>query len=175
MKTQHLLDARPDWDLVICAGAAGALVDELSPGDIVVATETVEHDIRNKFGKPLLLSSASAATALAELRRSGPTTPATFNIHFGPIARGHEDVVDAERRGEIRLLTGALAVAWEGAGGARACHFSGVPFIEIRGITDHASRQSPVDFETNLASALRHSVELLSAWARMGLCFSGSA
>jgi adenosylhomocysteine nucleosidase len=164
IQTQHLLDAGPHWDLVICAGAAGALVDELSPGDIVIATETVEHDIRNKFGKPLLPRYVSATSILAELK-GGPITPSTFNIHFGPIASGDEDVVDVERRREIHLLTGALAVAWEGAGGARACHFSGVPFIEIRGITDQANSQASADFEMNLASAMRHIAELLSAWS----------
>src|SRR6266478_4000180 len=46
--------------LVICAGAAGALVNGLSIGDVVVATETVEHDIRNKFGLPLLPRFGSA-------------------------------------------------------------------------------------------------------------------
>ena len=168
IQTQHLLDARPDWDLVICAGAAGALVDELFPGDIVVATETVEHDIRNKFGKPLLPRYASAANALADLR-NGLITPFAFNVRFGPIASGDEDVVDVERRREIHLQTGALAVAWEGAGGARACHFSGVPFIEIRGITDRADMQAPSDFEANLARAMRHIVELLSEWSRKGL------
>ncbi len=168
IQTQHLLDAHPNWDLVICAGAAGALVDDLSPGDIVVATETVEHDIHNKFGKPLLPRYASATTALAELR-SGLITPATFNIHFGPIASGDEDVVDAERRKEIHSRTGALAVAWEGAGGARACHFSGVPFIEIRGITDHANSQAPADFKVNLTSAMRHIAELFSVWLRKEL------
>ncbi len=165
IQTQHLLDVRPDWDLVICAGAAGALVDELSPGDIVIATETVEHDIHNKFGKPLLPRYAGATAALAELR-SGVMTPATFNIYFGPIASGDEDVVDVERRKEIHLLTGALAVAWEGVGGARACHFSSVPFIEIRGITDRANGQASADFEVNLADAMRHIAELFSAWSR---------
>ena len=163
IQTQHLLDIQPGWDLVICAGAAGALVDELSPGDIVIATETVEHDIRNKFGQPLLPRYASAAIALAELR-SVPLAPATFNLHFGPIASGDEDVVDVERRKEIHRQTGALAVAWEGAGGARACHFSGVPFIEVRGITDRANSQAALDFKKNLASAMQHIAELFKAW-----------
>jgi adenosylhomocysteine nucleosidase len=54
VQTQHLLDAYSGWSLVICLGTAGALLKGLSVGDIVVATETVEHDIHNKCGKPLL-------------------------------------------------------------------------------------------------------------------------
>ena len=44
----------PSVQLVICAGAAGSLVPKLSVGDIVVGTETVEHDYRLLFAtRPL--------------------------------------------------------------------------------------------------------------------------
>ena len=49
LQTQHLLDTDAGWGLVICAGAAGALADEVIVGDVVVATATVEHDYQNKF------------------------------------------------------------------------------------------------------------------------------
>jgi adenosylhomocysteine nucleosidase len=167
LQTQHLLDACSDWDVVICAGAAGALVDALSPGDVVVATQTVEHDIRNKFGKPLLPRFRSAETMLAALREELSVRTA-FTVHFGPIASGDEDVVHPERRRAIHQLTGALAVAWEGAGGARACHFSGVPYIEVRGITDHANSQAAADFKMNVTSAMRHIATLITARASGG-------
>lgn len=167
LQTQHLLDAGPDWDVVICVGAAGALVDALVPGDIVVATETVEHDIRNRFSAPLLPRFRSADTVLAALR-DGLSAQTAYAVHFGPIASGDEDVVDRERRRAIHQLTGALAVAWEGAGGARACHFSGVPFIEVRGITDHANSQAAADFKLHLPGAIRHVARLITAWASSG-------
>lgn len=163
LQTQHLLDACSDWDVVICAGAAGALVDALLPGDVVVATETVEHDIRNQFGPPRLPRFRSADTVLAALREGLSALPAC-TVHFGPMASGDEDVVDRERRRAIHQLTGALAVAWEGAGGARACHFSGVPFIEVRGITDHANSQAAADFKLHLPRAMRHVARLITAW-----------
>ena len=37
-QTQHLLDTCSNWDLIICAGAAGALADKVSVGDIVVGS-----------------------------------------------------------------------------------------------------------------------------------------
>lgn len=161
-QTQHLLDVSPDWDLVICAGAAGSLVDELPPGDIVVATETIEHDIRSKFGDPLLPRFAGAETAVKELKNQSAFT--SFRVHFGPVASGDEDVVDPDRRREIQQLTGALAVAWEGAGGARACQFSGVPFVEIRGITDRADHRAASHFHVNLNTAMRNAAALITAW-----------
>ena len=59
--------------------------------------------------------------------------------------------------GAIKILrTGALAVAWEGAGGARACHFSGIPFLEIRGITDSADSDAASDFRATLEGTSFH-------------------
>jgi adenosylhomocysteine nucleosidase len=55
-------------------------------------------------------------------------------------------------------------VAWEGAGGARACAFSQVPFVEIRGITDTADHNAASSFETNLALAMGNIAQLLVAW-----------
>jgi len=166
VQTQHLLDVCPAWDLVICAGAAGALVDVLPVGDVVIATETVEHDIHNRFGKPLLPRFAGAGVALSGLR-SMASHAATFQVHFGPIASGDEDVVDTDRRRMLHQRTRALAVAWEGAGGARACHFSGIPFVEVRGIADEADSDAASDFEKNLGGTMKNVATLMASWLRM--------
>jgi len=163
VQTQYLLDICPGWDLVICAGAAGALVDGLSVGDVVVATDTVEHDIRNKFGKPLLPKFGGAEAIVSGLRSVAPLCK-SFQVHFGPIASGDEDVVDISRRSALRRQTDALAVAWEGAGGARACHFSGVSFVEIRGITDEAMEGAASDFEEHLESVMGNVATLVTSW-----------
>jgi adenosylhomocysteine nucleosidase len=165
VQTQHLLDFCPDHSLVICAGAAGALVDNLSVGDIVVATETVEHDINNKFGSPLLPRFRGAENLIAEFR-SMSLVSNSFRVHFGPIASGDEDVVDTERRRVLHELTGGLAVAWEGAGGARACQFNDTPFVEVRGMTDGADGDAPSDFEANLESVMRNVATLITHWAK---------
>lgn len=165
VQTQHLLDMCPGLHLVICAGAAGALVDGLAIGDVVVATETVEHDIRNKFGTPLLPRFGSAKAIVETMQKLPPATR-TFHVHFGPIASGDEDVIDVARRQEIHHFTGALAVAWEGAGGARACQFNGLPFVEIRGVTDSANSTAAADFKMNLYRALCNVARFITLWAK---------
>lgn len=163
VKTQHLLDACPDWDLVICAGAAGGLVDDVSVGDVVVATATVEHDYQNKFAKRRLPKFDGAQDAIAELKRL--RTPSDeFVVHFAPIASGDEDIVDGERRNAVHELTGASAVAWEGIGGAKACAFSKAPFLEIRGITDDANHHAPSDFKQNLEVAMSNVATFITCW-----------
>ena len=88
----------------------------------------------------------------------------SFRVHFGPIASGDEDVVETERGKELHESTGALAVAWEGAGGARACAFSSIPFVEIRGVTDTANHTAASDFAENLELAMNNLATLITSW-----------
>lgn len=165
VQTQHLIERCPDVRVVVCAGAAGALADSVAVGDVIVGTETVEHDIRNRFGPPLLPRFAGAAPVISTFR-AVPHTDLRFQVHFGSIASGDEDVVDTARRQAIQQVTSALAVAWEGAGGARASQFSGVPFVEIRGITDSADSTAATDFESNLSLSLGNVAKLITLWAK---------
>ena len=88
-----------------------------------------------------------------------------FRVHFGIIASGDEDIVARTRAQQLKDQFGATAVAWEGAGGARACAFIGIPFIEIRGITDVANDDAPEDFNENLQTAMRNVAHVLLASA----------
>lgn len=84
-----------------------------------------------------------------------------FQICFDVIASGDEDIVDPERVQELRAATGAVCVAWEGSGGARAAALDHVPFLEIRAITDFADESAATFFQQNLAKAIRNIPTLL--------------
>jgi adenosylhomocysteine nucleosidase len=163
VQTQHALDAADEWSAVVCAGAAGALQPTLAVGDLVVASATLEHDIHNHFGPPRLPRFACAPALVAGLQ-AARLPQQTFAVHIAPIASGDEDVVALERQLALRERTGAWAVAWEGAGVARACAFSGLPFVELRGITDGADHSAAADFAANLPLAMRNVAALLRAW-----------
>ena len=163
VQTQHLLDTDLLPDLVVCAGAAGALAERLNIGDIVVGESTVEHDIREGFiDRPLPIFEADANIVGSLSQVSGDELP--FSVHSGIIASGDEDIINDDRRKALRSSTGAIAAAWEGAGGARACRFSGVDFVEIRGITDSANADAAQDFERNLELAMGNLARFLTAW-----------
>jgi adenosylhomocysteine nucleosidase len=149
VQTQHLLDLIPNVSLVICAGAAGGIAPSVSIGDIVIATSTVEHDYHVKFAKRPLPSFDGSPAHLQRMQRLTPLSHG-FKVHFGKVASGDEDVIEHCRAQELHTLTGALAVAWEGAGGARASRFMGIPYLEIRGLTDVADNDAPIVFDENL-------------------------
>lgn len=163
VQTQHLLESGIGPDLVICAGAAGSLVDHLQVGDIVIGTATVEHDIREGFiDSPL--PRFEADPAILDSFSMVPNDALAFPVHFGVVASGDEDIVSEDRKRSLHNATGAIAVGWEGAGGARACRFSKVSFVEIRGITDAADEGAPADFQHNLAAAVGNIAIFLIAW-----------
>ena len=162
IQTQHLLD-HAKFDLVICAGAAGALAPEVVVGDVIVATSTVEHDYNLKFvsrPNPRFPGDIKSIERIRALNL--PDTD--FKVHFGIMAGGDEDVIEIQRGKELRDLWDALAVAWEGVGGARACAFSEVPYLEIRGATDTANHEAPVVFDVNLKSVMKNIAYLLFRW-----------
>lgn len=163
VQTQHLLDHAPGVEAVICVGAAGALSGELAVGDVVIATETVEHDYMQRFSAHPLPRFAGDAGLLAALRGL-VLHGLCFSLHFGIVASGDEDIIALERAAALRQATEACAVAWEGAGGARACRFSEIPFLELRGITDTADHTAPADFYANLRGAMANAAVLVALW-----------
>jgi adenosylhomocysteine nucleosidase len=164
IQTQHLLD-HAKFDLVICAGAAGALATEVSVGDVIVAISTLEHDYNNKFSnrpKPRFGGDPKSIEQIKALNLSD----ADFKVHFGIMAGGDEDVIEVTRGAELRELHDALAVAWEGIGGARASAFNEIPYLEIRGATDTANHEAPIVFYFNLKIVMKNIAFLLYKWLR---------
>ncbi len=164
IQTQHLLD-HAKFDLVICAGAAGALAPEVQVGDLIVATSTVEHDYNLKFVKRPNPQFAGDIKSIEQIRTLDMSN-ADFKIHFGIMAGGDEDVIEVQRGAELRDLHNALGVAWEGVGGARAATFSGVPYLEVRGATDTANHEAPAVFDVNLKIVMSNVALLLYKWLR---------
>ena len=156
VQTQHLLDNLGDIGAVVCAGTCGRLDESLSVGDVVVGTHTVEHDFNRgetliKMPLPTFEGDAALIEALRGVADSG-TLPC--NVRFGGVASGDEGIASEKRTREIVESTGAIVVAWEGAGGARAAQLSGVPFLEIRGISDGAGENALEEFWANIPIAV---------------------
>ena len=157
VQTQHLIDNMQDISVVICAGTCGRLDDRLSVGDVVVGTQTVEHD----FNRGMALIKLPLPTfegddrLIEKLRGIADEGYLPCSLRFGGIASGDEGVASEKRIREIAESTGAIVVAWEGAGGARAAQLSGIPFLEIRGISDGAGENAFEEFWANIPIAIR--------------------
>jgi adenosylhomocysteine nucleosidase len=165
VQTQHLIEQGTDFQVVICAGAAGSLGGDLALGDVVVGLSTIEHDYKLRFVRRPFPSHQADAHLLAEFRLAASQIDQEFRVLFGAIASGDEDIIDPTRAIELREATGALCVAWEGAGAARAASFSGLPFLEVRAITDGADHTAAADFEANLERSMPNLAQILVTWS----------
>lgn len=167
VQTQYLIGCFPSIEIIACIRPAGSLVSDLSVGDVIVGTETVEHEYRLQFASRPLPRFPGHSPSSPALRRAAGRIHG-FRVAFGVIASGDEDVVASERARAIRDQTGAVCVAWEGCGAARAALFNGIGSLEIRGVTDAANKEAPQRFEANLPIAMTNLATLLRRWLAAG-------
>ena len=147
---------------LIFTGLAGALADDLSPGDVVVAAGLVQHDLDARPLFPRLevpltgvaefltdasISGRLEAAALAFQAERGRhlssevlgALPATGKVRRGIIATGDLFVSSVAQRDSVReAVPAALCVEMEGAAVAQVAHAFGVPVAILRVISDRA-------------------------------------
>ena len=166
LTTQYLVDTEGPIHFIIAAGAAGGLVPFVNTGDVVIATEAVEHDFKKRFGGDAPAPRHFCCSDLEESIRKCITPSDAFQIHVGPITGGDEDIIDANRAIELHKQTDALCVAWEGPGGARVGEFNSIPFTEVRAITDAADGDASEHFLDNLADSVKNVGRVLLPWLK---------
>ncbi len=175
---------------IVFTGVAGGLAPGVNVGDVVVATELLQHDMdaspifptyevplmgRSRFAADAAIGDALAAVAeetlcdpvslvgqkaVDEFRLQSP------KVHRGLLISGDRFVsTTVESEALQRALPDALAVEMEGAAMAQACHDYGVPFAAMRTISDRADDEAHGDFARFVAEvASRYSLALVGAW-----------
>lgn len=163
-------------DRILFTGVAGAVADDLAVGDVVIATELVQHDMDvsavvnlklARFEIPLLhranfptdpalvavaMSASERYLSGALLRDVGAAELQAFGVgrpkvRSGLIVSGDQFIADAARAKGLRaLLPAAQCVEMEGAAVAQVCYEHGVPMAIVRVISDKADHEAPVDF-----------------------------
>lgn len=124
---------------VFAFGSCGALTEGVKPLDLVAVSKVVEHDFKSTFlNQPEL----SCESVLFE------------NLRRVTCASGDQDVLSRELKDRIFGETGADVVTWESAGFFKACRALGVPFTEVRVVTDLANEAGAADFKENLVEGM---------------------
>ncbi|MEX2540972.1 MAG: 5'-methylthioadenosine/adenosylhomocysteine nucleosidase [Trueperaceae bacterium] len=137
---------------LIFTGVAGALDPGLDVGDIVVASDAVQHDVDVSAlgyepgripGEPLAWPSDPALIDLAVAAAAELTD---VRVERGRVASGDQFVADRDRTASLRERFGASCVEMEGAAVAQVCARAGLPFVIIRSISDNADHDAEVSF-----------------------------
>lgn len=152
---------------VINTGIAGSLDSSIEIGELVIASDAVNHvmDVSNLGYEPgqtpdvdtlAFKADPVLVSAICEIEQD-------FGIvaHSGRVASGDFFVCSDEEKERITGLFGASCCEMEGAAIAQVCHLSGVPFAIVRAISDKADGSSSVDYPTFEKKAAHESAKLV--------------
>jgi len=188
--TATALIERFDVNAIVFTGVAGGLATGVNVGDMVVASEFVQHDMDASplfaplevplYGRAIfptdpdlthslraaaqgILNNLSQWIAIETLHALHVHSP---KVHSGLVLSGDRFVsTSAESQALQQRLPLALAVEMEGAAVAQVCHDYGVPFAAVRTISDRADDAATTDFSRFIHEvASRYTSALMGAW-----------
>jgi adenosylhomocysteine nucleosidase len=129
----QVLDRSGRFDLFLSTGCAGALVPELVPGDLAIATAVIGDASGARYETdPAHRERACVAAQRAALRTV-----------VGPVLCSPRVLATAAAKQAATVRTGSVAVEMEGAAVGALAQRAGVPFASVRTILDAATTELP--------------------------------
>lgn len=170
--TQALIDHFP-VSCVINTGIAGSLQAKIDIGDIVLATDALEHDMDAVgFGyEPGQIPGMEVQSFEADekLRRTARESCEKVNpdiqVHEGRIVTGDQFISDKTKKKRLADTFGGCCTEMEGAAIAHTAYLNNIPFLIVRAISDKADDSAQVDYPAFEAKAIEHSVRLMKEMA----------
>ena len=158
-----ILIYRPD--LIINIGTAGSINNVVKRKDIIIATETVQHDYNLQpfgFTRGKLVELGLIAIPCDEkFIMIAKKYVSEYRAHFGRILSGDQVVADNDLIKEITDLFGGLSADMESAAFGQVCAMSGVAYAIIRGISDDGDDDRLSDFIANIGTVSETNGKLL--------------
>jgi adenosylhomocysteine nucleosidase len=167
-------------DVLFNMGSSGALAPNLEVGDIVIATDAIQHDFdltgwgmkpgeilfdvvtkpetgqlgftsRHAFVTDSKLADLAFETAQSvSLDEIGGHAP---KVYKGRVISGDQFISSTEKAGQLLATHNALAVDMEAAAIAHTCEINKVPFLCVRAMSDKADHSANVSFTDFLVAA----------------------
>lgn len=160
---------------VLFTGVAGAVDPSLRVGDLVVASEALQHDVDvtalgyakgqvpghpPRWPADVDLRERVHAAAVQVARAAGR------RVVIGPVASGDRFVADPEEVARLRAEFGAACTEMEGAAVAQVCAAWAVPWAIVRSVSDTADHDAHVDFRAFTLAAATRAVEVVRSVLR---------
>lgn len=156
-------------DGVINTGIAGSLNADIDIGDIVLATDAIQHDMdATGFGyDPGIIPRMETSVFKADekMRKAAHSICNKVNpdIHVfeGRVVSGDQFISDREKKEFILENFHGYCTEMEGAAIAQAAYLNNIPFLIIRAISDKADNSATMDYPAFEAQAIENTVRLL--------------
>lgn len=156
-------------EAIINTGIAGSLNDKINIGDIVLSSDTLQHDMDAvAFGYDLgvipqmEVSTFTADTHLIELAENAcKTVCPDINSFTGRVVSGDQFVSSKEKKQWLTDTFNGLCTEMEGAAIAQAAYLNNIPFLIVRAISDKADDSAHMDYPAFEKMAVNNSVKLI--------------
>lgn len=167
MCTQILID---DFKVegVINTGAAGALADGITVGDVVISNDALQHDMDcSPLGDPIGViprmkeSIFKADKTLVDAAFTASNKVIENKTIKGRIVSGDQFVASMELKKKLRDHFGGSCAEMEGAAIAHVCSVNNIPYVVIRNISDSADGSADVSFAEFCKTAADHSGKIV--------------
>ena len=159
-----------DIDNVLNIGVGGSLTENLSIGDLGIATAVVQHDMdTTPLGDPLGLISGldiveiPCDEAQTELWKKAADI-AKIRHYEGVIASGDCFVSSSAKKDHIKDAFKGIVCEMEGGAIGQVCFLNRVPFNVIRAVSDNADGSADMDFPKFVKKAVAQSLLLLKEY-----------
>lgn len=154
---------------IINTGIAGSLKEEINIGDIVLSSDTVQHDMdAAAFGYPLgqiprmdTLSFPADEGLINIAKQCCERVNPDIRVFIGRVASGDQFVADGAVKNRISGNFGGYCTEMEGAAIGQAAYLNKIPYVVIRAISDKADNSASMDYPAFEAMAIEHTVKLI--------------
>ena len=160
-------------EAVINTGVAGSLRNEINIGDIVLSSDSLQHDMdATGFGYELGIiprmdtSIFKADESMIKMaKKVCEEVNPDIQVFIGRVVSGDQFISDSEKKQFLIKEFGGYCTEMEGAAIAQAAHLNNIPYLVIRAISDKADHSAEMDYGEFEAKAIEHTVKLVSELA----------
>ena len=156
-------------DAVINTGVAGSLRSEINIGDIVVSSDSCEHDmdVRGLGYEPGIIPQMETSFFPADrtLVDAAKAVCAEVNsdiaVYEGRVVSGDQFISDGAVKDRLTATFDGYCAEMEGAAVAHAAFLNKIPYVVIRAISDKADGSAHMDYPEFERAAAAHSAKLV--------------
>ena len=167
--TQILVD---DFQVeaVINTGVAGSLKNEINIGDIVLSSDSLQHDMdATGFGyKPGIIPRMEQSVFVADAqlielaKQVNEQVNPEIRTFVGRVVSGDQFISDKQKKDYLVEQFAGYCTEMEGAAIAQTCYVNEIPYLVIRAISDKADNSATMDYGEFEAKAIEHTGKLLT-------------
>ncbi len=169
MCTQSMIDIF-DVDAIINTGIAGSLDADIDIGDIVLATDTVEHDmdVAALGYAPGVIPDTETSIfdtdkRLIEIAQAATETAGLdVKVFTGRVVSGDQFISSKDKKEWLVSEFGGRCAEMEGASIGHVAVLNKVPYLVVRAISDKADDSAQMDYPSFAAKAIDNSVKLMT-------------